>query len=234
MSLAVFFDVVLRLAASQGPLDRFWGRLLPAAHAADAASLVTALGLSLFLAFMAFRTAKVKSPPSVPRALAYAAGTVAGTYAAVKLLQWLFPNGLIWSQVFALCGMLWVGFLGASLATHERAHLTLEIMEFLWRGRVKAHIGRFGAFFAAAFCAVLGYLSWLNVRYHLDTWLESDGAAGVFDAFPAPKFIVFGIMPVSFTVMALRFLARAVGPTEEEKAPELQPVMAPPPEEPAP
>jgi TRAP-type C4-dicarboxylate transport system permease small subunit len=225
MSLVVFLDVVHRLASTAGPLDRLCEKLLPPS-AAPAVSLLIGLSVWFALVYAALRTAKVKQNPPPARAAAYAAGLTALSYGAVKLLLVVAPNGLIWSQVFALSGMLWVGFLGASIATYEKAHLTLEIVEFLWKGKVKAHIGRGGALAAAVFCALLSWLCLLMVQFHYEAWRESEGIAGVFDAFAAPKFAVYAILPVAFLVMALRWLGRAVGPTEEEKAPDLKPVMS--------
>jgi TRAP-type C4-dicarboxylate transport system permease small subunit len=225
MSLAVFFDVVHRLASTQGPLDRLTGLFLSGAARLWVSRGLAAL-LTYALVYAALRTARVKRPPSPARAATLSALIVSGLAAFVLLFVHLMPSGLVWSQVFALCGMLWVGFLGASMATKEGAHLTLEIMEFVWRGKAKAHVGRVGALIAAAFSALMAWLSALHVSFHHATWTESEGSSGLFDAFPAPKFVVYAILPVSFSIITLRFLGRVVGPAEE-KGPEL-PTLRPP------
>lgn len=229
MSVAVFLDVVHRLAATEGPLERLSKKLLPDS-VAGIVSTALAFVIGLVLVYGALRTAKVAKNPAPAKAAGIAVGVVIACWATVKLLLWAAPNGLVWSQVFGLCGMLWVGFLGASIATKEKAHLTLEIVEFLWKGKAKAHVVRVGSFFAAIFCALLSWLCFLNVRFHYEAWAESEGAAGVFDAFPVPKFIVFSILPFTFAVMSLRMLGRTLGPTEIEKPPDLKPVLPPPPD----
>lgn len=217
MTAAVFLDVVHRLASTEGPLDRLFGRLALGA-AGRGLQATFSLGVSVLLCYGALRTARRAHPLGKARALGLAALLTALGYAAVRGLLWIAPNGLVWSQVFALCAMLWVGFIGASIATKEGSHLSLELMEFLWRGRAKVRVGRIGAFAASAFCAVLVYLSLLHVRFHHQEWVESGRVAGTFEAFPAPRFAVFAILPCSLFIMSLRFLGRALGSAAEERA----------------
>ena len=49
-----------------------------------------------------------------------------------------------------------------------------------------------------------------HAREHYLEWASSDGAAGLFEGFRAPRWIIFGFLPVPFAVMALRFLAFGV------------------------
>lgn len=227
MSIAVFLDVVHRLASTEGPLERLSAKLFPA-NIALIVSTVIAAAVGWLLVYGALRTAKVAKNPEPKKAALIAVGIVTACYVTVRLLLWIAPNGLVWSQVFGLSGMLWVGFIGASIATKEKAHLTLEIVEFIWKGKAKAHVVRVGSFFGAVFCALMAWLCFLNVRFQYESWAESEGAAGVFDAFPAPKFMVFAILPWTFSIMALRLLGRTFGPTEVEKPPDLKPVLPPP------
>lgn len=227
MSFVVFLDVVHRLSATEGPLDKLCARLLPASMAGPS-SAILASAVTFLLVYGALRTARVANPPAKGAAAALAAGAVVLGYAAVKLLLAVFPSGLVWSQVSALSGMLWVGFLGASAAAKEGSHLTLEIMEFVWKGKAKAHVGRIGSLAAASFAMVLAYLCARYVHYHYREWVEADGLAGVFDGFAVPKFAVYAILPVTLTVIGLRFLALALGPTEQEKEPSLKPLQMPP------
>ena len=76
--------------------------------------------------------------------------------------------------------------IGASIATYEGSHLTLEITEFLWRGRAKAWVGRLGSLVAALFCFLLSWLCLAYVRYQHGEWAASGGISAVFDGFPAP------------------------------------------------
>jgi TRAP-type C4-dicarboxylate transport system permease small subunit len=227
MAVSVFADTLHRQSTNEGKLERLFARWMPM-ESAIKVSLAVALVLLFIIVYGALRTARMKKTPTPKVAAGLALVISAAIYAGVKLLGVVFPNGFFWSQAFALYAMLWVGMLGASMATKEKSHLTLEIMEFAWKGRAKAHIGRVGALIAAAFCLFLAWLSYQVVDFWRGIWVESEGLSGAADAFPVPKYVMFGILPVTLTVMALRFLGRVLGPTEEEKPPDLKPVMPPP------
>lgn len=223
MAVAVFLDAVHRQAANEGRLEVLCRKLFGPASAGWA-STVLAFALAWWVIYGALRTAKTREPIARGRAAVIAVlGTAAG-YALVRGMVSLFPNGLIWAQSLGLSGMLWVGFIGASMATKEGNHLTLEVMEFVWKGRAKAHVGRLGALFAALFCAVLGWLCFIECRIEYLEWAEADGAVGTMSGFPVPRFAIFAILPFAFTVMTLRFLGRVFGETEKEKEPAIAPL----------
>jgi TRAP-type C4-dicarboxylate transport system permease small subunit len=82
-----------------------------------------------------------------------------------------------------------------------------------------------GSLCAAAFCAVIGWLCWLQVRIEHGEWAEADGAVGTMSGFPVPRFVIFSILPFAFAVMTLRFLGRVLGETEKEKEPAIKPLQ---------
>lgn len=226
MAIAVFFDAVHRQLSGTGRLEA-WCQKLVGDEAAGPVSTALAALLGWLVIYGALRTAKVSEPPRRPTAALIAVAGVAATTGLLKGLLLTFPNGLVWAQPLGMAGMLWVGFLGASMATKEGNHLTLEIMEFVWRGKAKAHVGRIGALAAVAFCLVLGWLCLSQVLLERGEYVDSDGAVGVMAGFGVPRYVVFAVLPVSFVVMALRFLGRALGPTQLEQAPAISPITAP-------
>jgi C4-dicarboxylate transporter, DctM subunit len=96
---------------------------------------------------------------------------------------------------------LWVGFLGALLATVSGQHLALSTLDIVPAGWPRRTARFFGQAVSAATCALLAWASLVLVRAEWDSF-------GV---------ITFGIrvawsqlvMPVGFAVMALRFAWRA-------------------------
>jgi tripartite ATP-independent transporter DctM subunit len=92
---------------------------------------------------------------------------------------------------------LWVGFLGALLATASGRHLALGTLGALPKGKLRALAHAFGHAVSAAACALLAWASVLLVRVE---W----GSQGM---------VAFGVrvawsqlvMPAGFAVMALRF-----------------------------
>lgn len=227
MAVAVFLDAVHRQAANEGRLEVFCRRLF-GAEAAGPVSTVIAFVLALWILYGALRTAKTPVLISKGRAALLSVAGVAVGYALIRGMIALFPNGLIWAQSLGLSGMLWVGFLGASMATKEGSHLTLEITEFVWKKKWKGHVGRAGSFTAATFCALIGWLCLLEVRIEYGEWAESEGAVGTMSGFPVPRFAIFAVLPFAFSVMTLRFLGRVFGEAEKEKEPDIKPVVLAP------
>lgn len=170
--------------------------------------LVTAL-----LVFGAFRLRGAEfSGATILRALA----STLAIKGALTLFVLMFPNGLVWSQTLGLVLMLWVGCMGASMATHERRHLALDIGSKLWPKAVLPYVQAFGHVLTGGFCLVFAALSVVSVRTHFQEWSETAGAGGIFVALAIPKFLAFSIIPISFVVMALRFLLQAVASARGE------------------
>lgn len=214
MCTAVFLDVVHRVWSTDGKIDKLFASVFPASVAPWVALAFYAT-LSTALIYAGLRTRKSTAHFSSGKTLALAFGLTAGIGIFIRVFLWVAPNGLVWAQTFALCAMLWVGFLGASMASKDNSHLTLEIMEFVWKGKVKANIGRLGALAGSAFTGVLGYLCFLHASYHYKTYAESEGGSGLFEGFEIPRFVVFGILPVTMWMMSLRYLGHAVVPPPE-------------------
>src|SRR5688500_14389480 len=125
MAFAVVVDVLHRASSNEGAkvvdaLVKVVGWFGPSYEAGTSghAALTRAtpwvlFGLLTGLGWFGIRTAT--RPRSIPhaRAAALAAAGVVVLYGLVQLLLRLMPNGLIWSQPFALVLTLWVGFIGA-------------------------------------------------------------------------------------------------------------------------
>ena len=129
----------------------------------------------------------------------------------VELYVTLLPGGLQWTSKAALCLMLWVGFLGASIATHDKAHLALELGEKLWPKRVKHIVAAFAHAITAACCVILFLLSIESLTAHHANWVAADGYADTIPTMPwLPQWVVFMIFPYTFLAMTLRFMAQMV------------------------
>ncbi len=96
---------------------------------------------------------------------------------------------------------LWVGFLGAMLATATGHHLALSTVEFLPEGRPRLYARAFGNAVTTLVCAVLAYASLDMVL--LDKGRVDTLAGGV------PEWWFEVIMPVGFAVMSIRGALKA-------------------------
>lgn len=219
MASAVFADAMHRVfSAGEGRVERLLVALLPEAQA-ELARRVLAPALIVLvtwgLVYLAFRTAERKEPMARKPAAVYATLVTAALGGATQALVHGLPNGLVWSQQMALCFMLWVGFLGASLATRDRTHIALEVAGKIWPARMKPAVDVLCRVVAAGFCLFLAVLSVKFTIWHYGEWAESEGAAGVFEGFEVPRFAIFGFLPIPFAIMTLRFLGYGVTPPED-------------------
>lgn len=159
------------------------------------------------LCVMATRTRAVKPGEtrwSWPVSLAIAAGATVVIAAAVYLYTERFTGGFIWAQKLSLVMMIWVALLGASMATYERSHLSLEFGEKLWPARVLPYIKALALAVAAAFCVAACWLAIDLVSAQRHEGLRVDANRWL------PTWAAFVIVPYAFAAMAVRLAAQAV------------------------
>ncbi len=155
---------------------------------------------------LAVRTRAVKEGETRwpwPVALAIAGVATAVIAGAVYLYTERYPGGFIWAQKLALVMMIWVALLGASMATYERSHLSLELGEKLWPARILHVIKALALGLASAFCAAATLLALELVRHQRLEGLRVDANDWL------PTWAAFVIVPYAFAAMALRLLAQA-------------------------
>jgi len=97
---------------------------------------------------------------------------------------------------------LWVGFLGASLATREKKHINIDLFTRFFKGKAKALIVSITNFFAAIVCWFLTSAAWTFV---MD---EKSYNSIIFNDIPAWYFQI--IIPVGFFLMSFRFIIIAI------------------------
>lgn len=154
--------------------------------------------------------------------VAVAAAASLAAAGLVELYVTLLPGGFLWASKAALCLMLWVGFLGASVATYEKAHLALEFGEKIWPKSMRHLMKAFAHALTSAGCIVLFILSIESLSAHHANWSAADGFA---DTIPTlewlPQWVVFLIFPYTFLAMAIRFAAQLVtAATRTDRSPE--------------
>jgi TRAP-type C4-dicarboxylate transport system permease small subunit len=123
-------------------------------------------------------------------------------------MRWLFSGGFPYSQRVALSLMLWIGFIGGSVATKRSRHIQIEVATKFMKGSLKKWVTFLSRLVAAAFCI---FLLVLGAQYCWDNFTEwrTEGGA-VFDIVPIPYWTVTLSIPVGFFLMACRFICYAV------------------------
>lgn len=127
--------------------------------------------------------------------------TVMLTLAALQVfLRFFFDTGLVWGDVAARHIVLWVGFLGAYLATRDGKHFHIDALTRTFSDRARRWFGRVTDLFAAAVCFFLVQASYTFVTIAIDP----DGILFL----GIPEKVVAWIVPIGFGLMSAQFLLR--------------------------
>jgi TRAP-type C4-dicarboxylate transport system permease small subunit len=123
-------------------------------------------------------------------------------FSAVQVvLRLAFKTGIANAEILERYLVLWVAFLGATLATFKNRHINLDVISKLIR---KYHPGIVNmAVSAASFC-ILCWLSYAGVIFILNEMPDST------KVFFIPVWIMEIIIPMTFILMALIFLQKAL------------------------
>lgn len=114
----------------------------------------------------------------------------------------VFAGGFFWADELLQHMVLWLGFLGASLATHEQRHLNIDVLARLLPPTWQRRLAGLTNAAACCGCLLLGQAAWSMVR--------SERLAGTMLTFGVPTWVVQSIVPLGFLTMALRFSIRTV------------------------
>lgn len=106
------------------------------------------------------------------------------------------PAGYSWSQSYSLILLLWVSFLGASIAARERRHLRVDLVRKLLPPTKVPAFNAVSYLVAAAFTAIVLYLgieymfghdsTYLRPVWDAPTWLPAGLRTSLMEDFPLP------------------------------------------------
>ena len=137
---------------------------------------------------------------------------VAGTMQV--LLRNFFNTGVEWADILVRSLVLWVGFLGASLATRKAKHINIEIVSKIITNPTLAKI-RLRTVLAISLALTITLLK-IAIDY---TIIEAGNNMYAF--LRIPTWVVFIIVPISLFLIALRLLIELLlgEPIEKEVLP---------------
>ena len=118
------------------------------------------------------------------------------------LLRNLFHTGIEWGDVLLRHLVLWIGFLGAIIATGEGRHLKIEFINKLAAERYRKILYVLTNLFAAVVCFYLMDAAFAFVQS------EQDSASTLILNLPTTYFII--IIPVGYGIISFRFFVRAL------------------------
>lgn len=112
-------------------------------------------------------------------------------------LRNLFEVGIVWSDVMVRILVLWVGLLGAMVASRHDNHITIDIFDRYMPERAKVYANFVIKLFTALICTIAAYYSLLFVHMEF-----ADGGMAFAQV---PTWLCEAIIPFAFTVIALRY-----------------------------
>jgi TRAP-type C4-dicarboxylate transport system permease small subunit len=118
------------------------------------------------------------------------------------ILRNLFDSAILWADPMLRVSVLWVGMIGAMVATRSDRQISIDAVSRYLPQRAKAGVRVVTDLFTAVVSAVV---AWSALRLVLD-----DRAAGVTAGAFVPVWVCEVILPLAFGVIALRYALFAV------------------------
>jgi TRAP-type C4-dicarboxylate transport system permease small subunit len=116
------------------------------------------------------------------------------------ILRNVFSSGISWGDPLVRYLVLWVGFIGASLATKEGKHITIEVFAKRLSGRGNQYLKAISNLISTLVCGLLVFAGW--------TFVGNEAQMGGTTFLQIPLWIPQIIIPVTFACMTLRFFLR--------------------------
>lgn len=114
--------------------------------------------------------------------------------------------GLVWGDPVLRNAVLWLGFIGASLATQQDKHIRIDLLGRYLKPRAAAVVGIVTDLFALAVCLLLADAS----RTFVLNEIEFQDTLVTIGGFEVPTWWSQVILPAGFLLIALRIAIRSV------------------------
>lgn len=122
------------------------------------------------------------------------------------ILRNVFSTGFLWADPFLRHMVLWIGFLGASLATQQEKHINIDLITRFLSPRITNLFRVATNLFAGIVCGLLANAGW--------TFLKSEMiSGGTLLTIGSTEFPIWWfqiIIPAGFGLMSFRFLIRTI------------------------
>ncbi len=120
----------------------------------------------------------------------------------------LFGEGIVWIDPLLRTLVLWVGLSGAVVATRTDNHIRIDVFTKYFPTHLLKHIQRIAYIFTISVC--------LLIAWHAARFVLSEYEYGTIAFSGVPAWITALIIPVSFTLMAVRYILLFISPYERK------------------
>lgn len=120
----------------------------------------------------------------------------------------LFGEGVVWIDPLLRTLVLWVGLSGAVVATRTDNHIRIDVFAKYFPPHILKHIQRIVYLFTISVCLLI---AWHATRF---VYSEYEYATIAFSGIPA--WVTASIIPVSFSLIALRYALLLISPYQRK------------------
>ena len=113
-------------------------------------------------------------------------------------LRNLFDSGILWGDPLVRILVLWIGLIGAMVASRDNHHISIDVISRYLPDRIKKLSNLIISIFTSLVCAVMAYYSLIFVI------MEKNAEILAFASIPA--WLCESIIPVSFVIISFRYL----------------------------
>ena len=132
----------------------------------------------------------------------YLVGAMLSVMILLAFLQIILRNvlstGISWGDPLVRYLVLWVGFIGASLATKEGKHITIEIFSRWFSKHSGLYFKAIASLVSAFVCGLLTFAGW--------TFVQNEAQMAATSFLKIPAWVPQIIIPVTFALITLRFI----------------------------
>jgi TRAP-type C4-dicarboxylate transport system permease small subunit len=117
-------------------------------------------------------------------------------------LRNLFDFGIVWADPLLRVMVLWLGLVGATVASRDNKHIRIDLLSSFFTKRTHEIIQCFVGIFSAVVCLIIAWygMQWVRLDY-LDNLV---GVAGI------PAWMLEVIIPISFALIGIRYCLLAI------------------------
>lgn len=124
--------------------------------------------------------------------------TMIGMAAVQILLRNLFSTGIFWGDGLVRVLVLWIGLMGAMIASRTNHHISIDVISRYLPESVKKISDMIINLFTLVICGVMAYYSFIFVL--------NEKQSGMVAFAEVPAWVCESIIPIAFMVISFRYL----------------------------
>lgn len=117
-------------------------------------------------------------------------------------LRNFFDIGFVWADPLLRVMVLWLGLVGATVASRDNKHIRIDLLSNFFKPRTDQVLQCLVGLFSSAICLTIG---WYGMR-----WVQLDYLDGLIGFAGIPAWMLEVIIPISFGLIGIRYSILAV------------------------